>query len=104
MFFDGLDLRNSKRWSRNVPVEVVTALEPGEPSSSDGVRCVDCGNRFRTEFDHLEPTSPEARPPTPTSNPDALAATRRRHERDRRAGKLEPPEPRPRVHDRKHRF
>src|SRR5918998_917285 len=52
VFYDGTDLRHLKRWSRSRPVEVATALELGEPPNFDGVLCVDCGNRFRAEFDH----------------------------------------------------
>ncbi|MGH3923694.1 MAG: hypothetical protein ACRDTT_12645, partial [Pseudonocardiaceae bacterium] len=55
VFFDGVDLRNFKRWSRDPSVEVRTALELGEPPEFEGVCCVDCGNRLRTEFDHVEP-------------------------------------------------
>ncbi|MGH2777495.1 MAG: hypothetical protein ACRDJB_02475, partial [Actinomycetota bacterium] len=55
VFFDGVDLRNFKRWSRAPSVEVRTALELGEPPEFDGVCCVDCGNRLRPEFDHVEP-------------------------------------------------
>ncbi len=47
--FDGKDLRNFKRWTRHIPVEVAIALELGEPPDFDGVKCVDCGNRFHTE-------------------------------------------------------
>ncbi|MGI8774556.1 MAG: HNH endonuclease [Actinomycetota bacterium] len=55
--------------------------------------CVDCGNRFRPEFDHVEPHV--ALGPAsygnfdPRCRPCHLAKT----ERDRRAGKLKPPEP-----------
>jgi hypothetical protein len=55
VFYDGSDLRHMRRWTRNTPVEVLLALEPGEPNSFDGVKCMECGNRFRSENDHLEP-------------------------------------------------
>jgi len=55
VFYDGRDLRQFRRWTRNTPIEVRVALELGEPPGYDGVRCVDCGNRFRTENDHVEP-------------------------------------------------
>ena len=55
VFYDGVDLRHFARWSRNIPVPILIALELGDPPEFDGVCCVDCGNRFRTEFDHLEP-------------------------------------------------
>jgi 5-methylcytosine-specific restriction endonuclease McrA len=55
VLYDGKDLRQLKRWSRAIPAEVAIALELGEPPDFDGVACVDCGNRFRTEFDHVQP-------------------------------------------------
>ncbi|HYN36501.1 MAG TPA: hypothetical protein VEV82_05945 [Actinomycetota bacterium] len=55
VFYDGKDLRQLKRWTRSIPIEVAIALELGDPPGFDGVACVDCGNRFRTEFDHVEP-------------------------------------------------
>jgi 5-methylcytosine-specific restriction endonuclease McrA len=54
---------------------------------------VDCGNRFRTEFDHVEPRA--ARGPASTGNldPRCWRCHRVKTERDRRAGKLVPAEP-----------
>lgn len=85
---DGKDLRHFKRWTRSIPVEVRLALELGDPPQFDGIRCVDCGNRFRTEIDHVEPFA--AGGPTSYMNneprcwPCHLAKT----ESDRKAGKL----------------
>jgi 5-methylcytosine-specific restriction endonuclease McrA len=93
VFYDGVDLRHFARWTRNIPVEVLIALELGDPPTFDGVACVDCGNRFRTEFDHLEPRA--ARGPTsrPNLNTRCWSCHRAKTERDRRAGKFRPPEP-----------
>ena len=94
LFFDGVDLRNSKRWSRHIPVEVSIALELGEPPEFDGVCCVDCGTRLRTEFDHVEPHV--ARGPASNRNLEprcCFGCHQAKTERDRKAGKLEPPEP-----------
>ena len=52
LFYDGKDLRHIKRWTRNIPIEVRLALELGNPPDFDGVKCVDCGNRFKTQLDH----------------------------------------------------
>jgi hypothetical protein len=52
---DGRELRNIRRWTRNIPIEVRLALELGDPPDFDGVRCVDCGKRFRNQNDHVEP-------------------------------------------------
>jgi hypothetical protein len=38
VFFDGQDLRHMRRWTRNIPVEVFTALELGEPPEFDGIK------------------------------------------------------------------
>jgi hypothetical protein len=55
LLYDGEDLRNIHRWTRTIPVEVRLALELGKPPEFDGIRCAVCGNRFRTENDHVEP-------------------------------------------------
>ena len=93
VFYDGVDLRHFTRWSRAVPTPVRVALELGEPPEFDGVKCVDCGRRFRCERDHVVPRA--ARGPTSTGN-----LRYRCHEcheaktaRDRKAGRLKPPEP-----------
>ena len=97
VFFDGEDLRHLRRWTRHIPAEVRIALELGAPPDFDGLRCVDCGNRFRCERDHIEPRN--AGGATASDNltwrcwPCHVAKT----ERDRKAGKLKP---RPREHDR----
>jgi hypothetical protein len=66
VFYDGKDLRQFKRWGRNIPVEIAIALELGRPPGFDGIACVDCGNRFRTEIDHVQPRSARG----PTSHPN----------------------------------
>ena len=77
----------------STPVEVRLALELGEPPVFDGVCCVDCGKRFNTQSDHVEPHV--ANGPASTDNlkwrcwPCHQAKT----ERDRKAGKLTPRPP-----------
>jgi hypothetical protein len=93
VFFDGTDLRHFKRWTRGVPAEIRNALELGPPPDFDGVKCVDCGNRFRPERDHVEPRN--------SGGPTALGNLEWRcdpcHEektrRDRAAGRLTPRPP-----------
>ncbi|MGH2778542.1 MAG: HNH endonuclease, partial [Actinomycetota bacterium] len=93
VLFDGVDLRNFKRWSRDPSVEVRTALELGEPPEFDGVCCADCGNRLRPEFDHVEPRV--ALGPTSHGNlkPRCYRCHQAKTQWDRKAGKLKPPEP-----------
>ena len=93
VFYDGKDLRHMRRWTRNTPVEVLLALELGDPPEFDGVKCVACGNRFRAEKDHLEPHA--AGGPASTANLKWRCYTchRTKTGQDRRAGKLMHPAP-----------
>jgi 5-methylcytosine-specific restriction endonuclease McrA len=93
VFYDGVDLRHFKRWTRNIPVEIKNALELGPPPDFDGVKCVDCGNRFRPERDHVEPRNSGG--PTATTNlePRCNPCHAEKTKRDRLAGKLTPPPP-----------
>ena len=93
VIYDGKDLRELKRWTRHIPVEVQVALELGEPPEFDGVACVDCGNRFKTEFDHVEPRA--ALGPTSNANldPRCWPCHQTKTQRDRKAGKFKPPDP-----------
>ena len=93
LFFDGVDLTKLKRWSRHIPVEVGIALELGEPPGFDGVACDDCGNRFRTEFDHVQPRVAGGPMANGNIKPRCWTCHRQKTERDRKAGKLTPPEP-----------
>ena len=93
VFFDGTDLRHFKRWTKNVPVPIRNALELGAPPEFDGVKCVDCGNRFRPERDHVEPRNSGG--PSSTTNLDWRCdpCHEEKTKRDRLAGKLTPPPP-----------
>jgi 5-methylcytosine-specific restriction endonuclease McrA len=93
VFYDGKDLHNIRRWTRNIPIEVRLALELGKPPDFDGVKCVRCGNRFRIENDHVEPHV--AGNPASSDNFDHLCwpCHQIKTEEDRKAGKLTPPPP-----------
>jgi 5-methylcytosine-specific restriction endonuclease McrA len=92
VFYDGKDLRQFRRWSRSIPIEVAVALELGEPPGFDGVACVDCSNRFRTEFDHVHPRIAGGPSSNGNLKPRCWRCHQAKTERDRRAGKLKPPE------------
>jgi hypothetical protein len=91
LFYDGKDLRQIKRWTRGIPADVRSALRLGRAPDFDGPACVDCGNRYRLELDHVDPhanggpTSYENLEPrcVPSCHPEKTRA-------DRRAGKLRP--------------
>jgi HNH endonuclease len=93
VFYDGKDLRNTCRWTRNPPVEVRIALELGDPPDFDGVKCVDCGKRFRTENDHVEPHVALGPASTANLKPRCYSCHRTKTDRDRKAGKLTPRNP-----------
>jgi 5-methylcytosine-specific restriction endonuclease McrA len=90
VFFDGKDLRNTNRWTRNTPVEVRLALELGPPPEFDGVRCTDCGNHFRNENDHVEPHVAFGPASTGNLEPRCYSCHKAKTDRDRKAGKLTP--------------
>jgi len=91
VFFDGKDLRNFKRWSRDIPVDVRAALELGRPPDFNGIRCRDCGNSFRTEWDHVLPRAAHGPVSTTNLEPRCWRCHKSKTARDRRAGKLRPP-------------
>lgn len=90
---DGTDLRAIKRWTRSIPVEVRLALELGEPPHFDGMRCVDCGKRFRPEKDHVEPHCRGNPASIENMEPRCWGCHRAKTEKDRKAGKLTPAPP-----------
>jgi HNH endonuclease len=93
VFFDGKDLREMYRWTRNIPVEVRIALELGDPPDFDGIKCTDCGKRFRTEHDHVEPHAALGPASTANLNPRCHSCHRTKTVLDRKAGKLMPRNP-----------
>jgi hypothetical protein len=93
VFFDGTDLRNFARWTRNIPIEVLIALELGEPPEFDGVCCVDCGNRFKTEVDHVEPHVAHGPASNGNLKPRCWSCHQAKTKRDPKVGRLRPPEP-----------
>jgi hypothetical protein len=93
VFFDGKDLRHMRRWTRNLPVEVALALELGKPPDFDGVACVDCGNRFRTEFDHVMPHAAKGPASNKNMRPRCWRCHRKKTDEDRRSGRLKPDDP-----------
>jgi len=88
VFYDGKDLRHMHRWTRNTPVEVLLALELGDPPEFDGVKCVACGNRFRAEKDHLEPHAAGGPASTDNLRWRCYSCHQKKTDQDRKAGKL----------------
>jgi HNH endonuclease len=89
---DGIDLRQFKRWSRHIPIEVSVALELGQPPEFDGVGCVDCGNRFRTEIDHVTPRHRGGETSNGNLRPRCWNCHQVKTAADRKNGKLKPPD------------
>ena len=93
VIYDGTDLRHVKRWTRNTPVEVRLALQLGKPPDFDGIKCVDCGKRLRTQDDHVEPHTRGGPASTDNLDPRCTPCHLAKTQRDRKAGKLTPRAP-----------
>ena len=91
VFFDGTDLRQIKRWGRSIPASIRTALNLGDPPTFDGVKCVDCGNRFWIEVDHHLPHAAGGPISMKNSKHRCWRCHRRKTLADRRAGRLRRP-------------
>lgn len=55
VFHDGVNIHTVTHLGRYQRAELRTALELGGPPDFDGVACSVCGNRFKLEWDHVEP-------------------------------------------------
>ena len=88
--FDGTDLREFKRWTKHITVEVRVALELGKPPDFDGIKCTDCGNRFRTEIDHVHPRAAKGPTSLPNNEPRCWPCHQTKTAEDRRKGLLRP--------------
>lgn len=93
VFFDGTDLRQIKRWGRAVPAAIRTALNLGDPPKFDGVKCVDCGNRFWIELDHQVPHSAGGPISIKNSKHRCWGCHQKKTLADRRAGRLRRDDP-----------
>ena len=93
LFFDSSDLRHFRRWTRNTPVEVLLALQLGEAPEFDGVRCTDCGRRFRNEKDHSAPHVAGGFASTGNLRWRCYGCHQKKTAQDRKNGKLTPPDP-----------
>ena len=93
LFYDGIDLRHFRRWTRNTPLEVLLALQLGEPPQFDGVKCVVCGRRFRNEKDHSAPHVAGGFASTTNLKWLCYGCHQNKTAADRREGKLTPPDP-----------
>ena len=84
----GVRIDTVVHYGRHISAELRTALELGDPPGFEGAVCVDCGRRYRLEWDHLDPVANHG--PTSFKNlkgrcwPCHQAKT----ERDREAGLL----------------
>ncbi|MEX1207539.1 MAG: HNH endonuclease signature motif containing protein [Acidimicrobiia bacterium] len=97
LFYDGEDLRQIRRWGRHIPVAVKVALGLGNPPEFDGIKCVDCGNRFYIERDHIEPRGSGGETALDNLADRCEPCHEKKTARDREAGAVrsKPPPPRP---------
>lgn len=93
LFYDGTDLRHFRRWTRNTPPEVLLALQLGEPPKFEGVKCVDCGYRFRNEKEHTAPHVAGGFSSTTNLKWRCYGCHQKKTAEDRKNGKLTPSDP-----------
>jgi hypothetical protein len=93
LFYDGTDLRHFRRWTRHTPLEVLLALQLGEPPEFEGVKCIDCGYRFRNEKDHTAPHIAGGFASTTNLKWRCYGCHQTKTARDRENGRLTPPNP-----------
>jgi hypothetical protein len=55
VFHDGVNIHTVSHPGRYIPAELRTALELGGPPDFDGIACSGCANKFRLQWDHLDP-------------------------------------------------
>jgi 5-methylcytosine-specific restriction endonuclease McrA len=96
LVYDGEDLRQIRRWGRYIPVEVKLALGLGNPPEFDGVKCVDCGNRFFIESDHIDPRAGGGETALDNLADRCEPCHERKTARDREAGAVRSRSPSPR--------
>jgi hypothetical protein len=85
---DGVDIQKVKHFGRHYPAALKTALDLGPVPQFTGRQCVDCGNRWSLEYDHIDPVANQG--PTAYANlaPRCWKDHQAKTERDRRAGLL----------------
>jgi hypothetical protein len=93
VFYDGVDLRHFRRWTRNAPVKVRTALELGEPPCEHTRCALCCKADARNECVHFDGSGAStaasgSRPKTITSNPTTRWGPRRPTTSSRGAGRV----------------
>ena len=93
LFYDGADLRHLHRWCRTTPPEVLLALQLGQPPEFDGVKCIDCGYRFRNEKEHSLPHVAGGCSSTTNLKWRCYGCHQKKTAEDRKEGKLTPPDP-----------
>ncbi|HLH46939.1 MAG TPA: DUF222 domain-containing protein [Acidimicrobiales bacterium] len=85
---DGVEIRTVAHYGRRLPAELRSALDLGSPPDFAGAACVDCGQRWGLEYDHIDPVAHGG----PTSYANLAPRCWRDHqaktEQDRRAGLL----------------
>lgn len=86
VFHDGVNIHTVTHVGRYRPAELNTALELGAPPDFDGVVCSVCGNRFRLEWDHVEPVCAGGLTTYANEDPKCWPCHTEKSQREREAG------------------
>ncbi len=85
---DGVRIETVRHIGRYIPAELRTALELGDPPGFDGLACVDCGNRYGVERDHVDPVANGGRTSRDNMTGRCYGCHQKKTEQDRQAGLL----------------
>jgi len=85
---DGRKLDTIVHYGRNIPAELRTALELGDPDRLDGAVCIEdgCDRRYGLEWDHDDPVANGGATSYANLKPRCKPDHRAKTERDRTAG------------------
>ena len=86
VFHDGVNIHTVTHVGRYQRAELRTALELGAPPEFDGVACSVCGNRFKLEWDHVEPIAAGGVTSFANEDPKCWGCHDEKSRREREAG------------------
>jgi hypothetical protein len=85
---DGVQIHTVKHFGRYLSAALRTALDLGPVPAFSGRECVDCGSRWRLQYDHVDPVANHGLTEFANLESRCWQCHQEKTERDRRAGRL----------------
>lgn len=86
VFHDVVNIHTVTHLGRYIPAELRTALEVGNPPDFDGIVCSVCGNKFRLQWDHVDPVCAGGLTSFANEDPKCWGCHTEKSRQDRAAG------------------